>query len=399
MSKQLGPAREHATTYDRPMGTSGIAALLTELVQIPSVNPLQAGPKSGDGGETAVAEWMAAHAADVGGDVTVDDVVPGRPNVYARFDGTSDRSVAIDIHLDTVGVEHMTDDPFDGRIEGGRLYGRGSVDTKASLAVLLTVLDEFRAAGERPVPTLHLVGTISEEMGGLIGAQRFADWLTETGQTLDQIVVAEPTLCAPVHGHKGGVGINVVVHGHAAHSSKPHLGLNAINGAARIVLALEAEQARLDSTPAPTAVGNGTVSVTMISGGLAQNIIPDRCSLYVGRRVAPGEDPDTVFAGLRDLITDAADPCPVDVSMVYGRGSAAFYQDPGSPLVRGLAELSGMEPETATYGSNALKYPNSAKEIVIFGPGSIDQAHQAVEWVDLNELDRAADIYRRWLRA
>jgi acetylornithine deacetylase/succinyl-diaminopimelate desuccinylase-like protein len=381
------------------MGTSGIAAVLTELVQIPSVNPLQAGPKSGDGGETAVAEWMATHAADVGGDVTLDDVVPGRPNVYARFDGTSDRLVAIDIHLDTVGVEHMTDDPFDGRIDGGRLFGRGSVDTKASLAVVLTVLDEFRAAGERPVPTLYLVGTISEEVGGLIGAQRFADWLTETGQTLDQIVVAEPTLCAPVHGHKGGVGINVVVHGYAAHSSKPHLGLNAIDGAARIVIALEAEQARLDSTPATTAVGTGTVSVTTISGGLAQNIIPDRCDLFVGRRVAPGEDPDTVFAGLRDLITAAADPCPVEVSMAYGAGSAAFYQDPGSPLVRGLAELSGMEPETATYGSNALMYPNSANEIVIFGPGSIDQAHQAVEWIDLSELDRAADIYRRWLRS
>ncbi len=381
------------------MGTTlDMAELLGEIVRIPSVNPLQAGPKAGAGGEAAVAEWMAGRAADLGAAVTLDDALPGRPNVYARFDGSSDRAVAIDVHLDTVGVEHMTDDPFDGRIENGRVYGRGSVDTKATLAVLLTVLDEFRADGERPTPTVHLVGTISEEMGGLIGARRYAEWLGETGTRLDQIIVAEPTLCAPVFGHKGGVGLQIVVHGTAAHSSKPHLGRNAINGAARIITALEAEQLRIDALVPTTEVGNGTVSVTTITGGLAPNIIPDRCDLYAGRRLAPGEDPDEVFEQLSAIVRVAAQPCDVDISMTYGRGSAAFYQDPSSPLVRGLAELAGTDPETATYGSNALKYPGIANEIVIFGPGSIDQAHQAVEWIDIAELGKAADVYRTWLR-
>ncbi len=381
------------------MGTTlDMAELLGEIVRIPSVNPLQAGPKAGEGGEGAVAEWMAGRAADLGAHVTLDDALPGRPNVYARFDGTSDRAVAIDVHLDTVGVEHMTDDPFDGRIEDGRVYGRGSVDTKATLAVLLTVLDELRVAGERPVPTVHLVGTISEEMGGLVGARRYAEWLGETGTRLDQIIVAEPTLCAPVFGHKGGVGLQIVVNGKAAHSSKPHLGRNAINGAARIITALEAEQLRIDAQVPTTEVGNGTVSVTTIKGGLAPNIIPDRCDLYAGRRLAPGEDPDEIYEQLSAIVRTAAEPCEVDISMTYGRGSAAFYQDPGSPLVRSLAQLAGTDPETATYGSNALKYPGIADEIVIFGPGSIDQAHQAVEWIDIAELGRAADVYRTWLR-
>jgi acetylornithine deacetylase/succinyl-diaminopimelate desuccinylase-like protein len=141
------------------------------------------------------------------------------------------------------------------------------------------------------------------------------------------------------------------------------------------------------------------VSVTTIAGGLAQNIVPDRCQLYAGRRLAPGEDPDEIFEQLSAIVRDAAQPCEVDIEMSYGRGSAAFYQDPTSPLVRGLAELAGTEPETATYGSNALKYPGIANEIVIFGPGSIDQAHKAVEWVDIAELGKAADVYRTLLRA
>ena len=374
-----------------------IAERVAELVQIPSVNPLHAGPKSGDDGERAIASWLADHADALGAEVVVDEVLDGRCNVYARFEGTSDRAVTIDVHLDTVGVEHMPDNPFDGRIEDGRVYGRGSVDTKPTLAVVLQVIEEMRAAGQRPVPTVNLVGTISEEGGGLLGATRYRDWLLERGQRIEQVVVAEPTMCAPVHGHKGGVGLDVTVHGHAAHSSKPHLGANALSGAARIVVAVDAEQERLASLEATTPVGKGTVSVTELAGGLARNIIPDQCNLYVGRRTAPGEDVDEVRAFLCDLIETSAAPMSTTIESLYGDGSPAFYQDPESDLVKTLARLADLVPTTAEYGSNALRYGEVANQLVVFGPGSIDQAHQAVEWVDIAELDRAVDIYRTWL--
>ena len=104
------------------------------------MNPLQAGPKSGDDGERLLSDWLANHTEALGADVVVDEVEDGRCNVYARFEGTSDRAVTVDVHLDTVGVEHMEGDPFDGRIEDGRVYGRGSVDTKPTLAVVLQVI-------------------------------------------------------------------------------------------------------------------------------------------------------------------------------------------------------------------------------------------------------------------
>lgn len=374
-----------------------IAERVAELVQIPSVNPLHAGTKSGDNGEREISDWLADHADALGADVVVDEVLDGRCNVYARFEGASDRAVTIDVHLDTVGVEHMPDDPFDGRIEGGRVYGRGSVDTKPTLAIVLQVMEELQSSGQRPIPTVNLVGTISEEGGGLLGATRYRDWLLERGQRIEQIVVAEPTMCAPVHGHKGGVGLDVTVHGHAAHSSKPHLGANALSGAARIVIAIDAEQERLAALEATTPVGKGTVSVTELAGGLARNIIPDQCNLYVGRRTAPGENVDHVRAALCDLIESSAAPLSTTIEFLYGNGSPAFYQDPDSNLVRTLAQLADSAPTTAEYGSNALRYIEVADQLVVFGPGSIDQAHQAVEWVDITQLERAVDIYRTWL--
>lgn len=373
-----------------------IAERVAELVRIPSVNPLQAGPKSGDDGERTLSTHVADRLDDLGAAVTVDEVIDGRANVYARFEGTSDRAVTVDVHMDTVGVEHMTRDPFDGAVEGGRVYGRGSVDTKATLAVVMHVLEEMRRDGEAPVPTVNLVGTVSEEIGGLLGAERYATWLRDRGQVVDQLIVAEPTSCAPVHGHKGGVGLDIVIHGHAAHSSKPHLGQNAVTAAAKVILALDEEHQRLQAQQPATAVGLGTMSTTMIEGGLARNIIPDCCHVYAGRRIAPEENVSEVYEQLADMVRAAAGPLSVEVSTPYGEGFSAFYQEPDSPLIAGFAELSGERPETADYGSNALEYHDIAHEVMVFGPGSIDQAHQAVEWVDISELERAADIYRRF---
>ena len=206
-------------------------------------------------------------------------------------------------------------------------------------------------------------------------------------------------MCAPVYGHKGGVGLEVTVHGHAAHSSKPHLGQNAISGAARIIAAVDAEHQRLAAEPPLTPVGVGTVSVNEIGGGIARNIIPDCCQLYAGRRIAPGEDPDAIAEQLSGLIRAAAEPLRTDINVMYGGGFPGFFQEPDTAIIGQLAELAGAEPETADYTTNAIMYAKAADEIVVFGPGSIDQAHQAVEWVDTAQLETAAEIYRRLFTA
>ena len=371
----------------------GLAASLGELVRIPSVNPLHASPRSGDGGEQHIAGWFAERADASGAEVVVDHVTDGRCNVYATFAGSSDRTMAIDVHLDTVGVEHMTRDPFDGVVEGSRVFGRGAVDTKASLAVVLDVLGELRSEGRRPVPTVQVVGTVGEEAGGFAGAVQYRDWLLSNGNSVDQLIIAEPTGCAPVHGHKGACDLEVVVHGEAAHSAHVSAGVNAVSAAARVVAAIDQEHARLAGSQWTTPVGAGSVTTVGINGGIAQNIVPDRCEVLINRRTVPGERVESVFAALGDLVVAAAEPAGVEVSR--GFAADAFYREPDSALVQRVSDLSGAAPAVAAFGSNALFYDDVASEIVVFGPGSIEQAHKAIEWIEIGELVRAAGIYRR----
>ena len=373
-----------------------LAERVAELVRIPSVNPLQA-VDAAITGERRLAEHLANRAEALGAEVVLDVVEDDRPNLYARFAGDGESVLVVDVHLDTVAVGHMTVDPFDGRIADDRVYGRGAVDTKATFALVLSVLEELRAAGRRPAPTVYVVGTIAEELGGLTGARRFAQWVAERDLRIDRLVVGEPTLCAPVHGHKGAVGVEFTVHGHAAHSGYPELGRNAVSAAARIVGAMDAEQERLASGVPTTPVGCGTLSVTEIRGGLARNIVPDRCEMFVGRRLVPGEDPHAVFHQLSAMAREVAAPCTVESRIGDDLAFPAFFTPAQDPLIERLAALSGEVPTTAGYGTNCMAYGALAASTVVFGPGSIDQAHQAVEWVDIAELVRAADIYRQLL--
>ena len=380
-----------------PTSPEGLAASLGELVRIPSVNPLHASPRSGDGSERHIAGRFAERADALGAVVAVDHVTDGRCNVYATFAGSSDLTMAIDIHLDTVGVEHMTRDPFDGAVEGTRVFGRGAVDTKASLAVVLDVLAELRSEGRRPVPTVQVAGTVGEEAGGFAGALRYRDWLRENSMSVDQLIVAEPTDCAPVYGHKGACDLEVVVRGEAAHSAHVSAGINAVSAAARVVAAIDEEHARLAGSQWLTPVGVGSVTTVGINGGIAPNIVPDRCEVLINRRTAPGEWVESVFATLGDLVVAAAEPARVEVSR--GFAADAFYRKPDSALVQRISNLSGAAPAVAAFGSNALFYDDVATELVVFGPGSIEQAHKAIEWIEIGELVRASDVYRQLFTA
>lgn len=374
--------------------TERVVDWLSQMVQIPSVNPVQQGPRAEVPGEKAMAEFLAARFRELGGEVALEEVLPGRPNVYGVWQGKTDRWVALDVHTDTVSVEQMTDDPFDGRMENGRVWGRGAVDTKASLALILAILEDLQEAGEKLEPNLIVVGTISEETGGE-GARAFAQWIRRKAIALDQLMVAEPTLCMPVHGHKGILAMEFVVRGKTAHSAKPHLGQNAITAAAHLIVALEQEHERLQRVPPLSELGPATLTVSVIQGGKGHNVVPDSCHVWAGKRMVPGEDPEEDLAYFEEL---AEKSCPLPVEMKTRLGVPAFYQTADSPWIQQLAGWSGQPPSVVPYGTNALAYGGDlAKEMVIFGPGSIDQAHGEVEWVEIAELEKAMGIYRKWL--
>ena len=140
------------------------------------------------------ADEMRTQLVDTAADNPSFDVAIQRTGLVRR----AQRLVVLDVHTDTVTVEHMTDPPFDGRIEDGCVWGRGALDTKASLGVITALLASWKQAGVRPEPTLLVVGSIAEEAGGLLGAAHFRPWSDERGLAIDQLIVSEPTQLAPI---------------------------------------------------------------------------------------------------------------------------------------------------------------------------------------------------------
>jgi len=370
-----------------------IATWLSRLIQIPSVSPAQAGPRAGVAGEEAIAQQLAQWFQGFGAEVQMEEISPGRPNVYAIWRGESDRWQAVEIHTDTVGVEQMSGDPFRGAIQESRVYGRGAVDNKATLAILLALLEEMQQRGQRPAANLLIAATADEEVGAT-GAPAGAAWLKRQGIVIDEMIVAEPTLCAPINGHKGVVRLALTVEGKASHSSQPHLGQNAITAAATIVHAMQQEDARLQRL-LPTALGKPTLTVTLIEGGTGINVVPDRCTISLDRRVIDGEDAAEVASALR-VLAESTSPLPVGIATL--NMIDAFYQPANSPLINTVQQCTGSNATVAPYGTNAWAYRDVVRECIVLGPGSIDQAHGIEEWVDIAELEKAMAIYTAWLR-
>ena len=315
-----------------------------------------------------------------------------RPSVYGIFPGNTDQWVALDVHTDTVGVEQMSADPFGGEVRAGRVYGRGAVDTKASLAVALALLEALHTSGAKPRPNLLIAATADEEDQAR-GAPAFAEWVRGRGIVLDQLMVAEPTQCCPIHGHKGVVRLRFDVVGHPAHSAQPQHGKNAISAGAQLALAFAAEHERLQIADSTSALGRAALTVTLISGGRGINIVPDECSLSVDRRVVTGEQPEEIIAALTEL---AQRVCPLPVQATKLLAVGAFLQEPATPWIEQLCAWSGAAAVLVPYGTNAWAYGGLARECVVLGPGSIDQAHGVEEWVAVSELLKLSQIYSQW---
>lgn len=375
--------------------TESLASWLGRLVRISSVSPDQGGPRAlsaGPLGEARLGDAVAQWFQELGGKVETKEVLPGRSNVYGIWPGKTNRWAAVDIHLDTVGVEQMDGDPFSGALHDGRVWGRGAVDTKASLAVILTLLERMRATGATPAMHLLIGVTVDEEVGAR-GAPAFATWIGRRACPIDEMVVAEPTLCVPYTAHKGVLRMRFEIAGIPAHSSQPHLGRNAISAAAHLVAALEEENARLEQSEGSPPLGVGTLTVTLIEGGRGLNVVPDRCAVTIDRRVVTGERTADIRARLEDLARGA---CPFPFTVETLIAIEAFHQPADTPFVTRLSELCKAEPATAPFCSNAWAYPGVAKACVILGPGSIAQAHGTVEWVEVSELEKLSGIYARW---
>ena len=367
---------------------------LADLVSINSVNPAYEGGVP----EAEIAHYVEKFFQGRGIETWEQEVFPGRPNLIAKWPGRDpQRRVIFEAHTDTASVGGMTIPPFEPRVADGRLYGRGSCDTKAGLAGMMHALAYLKQEGITPPCEVWVVAAADEEYS-YRGVVKLCDGLTAAGA-----VVAEPTDLRAVIAGKGVVRWRILVRGKSAHSSKPHLGVNAISHMARIVLAIEADGERLAQTSHPL-LGSATVNVGVIHGGAQVNFVPDGCAIEIDRRLIPGETEAQVLAHYGRMLAELnrAHPTLDAVMQAPMLADVPLATSPESAPARLAASIlgdMGLDAKLAgvPFGSDASKLSRSGIPSIVFGPGSIDQAHAAVEYVDCGQVVKAYEFYRNFM--
>jgi acetylornithine deacetylase len=372
------------------MGLS-VVHTLADLVGINSVNPAYAQGRPEAEIQAYVLDFFRRH------DISACEqpAMPGRANVIGILPGRAQgKRIVFEAHSDTAGIEGMTVPPFAAELRDGRLYGRGACDTKAGLAAMLHAIADLRHSGTIPEAEIWVVAAIDEEHS-YRGVVRLLE-----GLQADAAVVSEPTGMRLVVASKGCLRWRTVVRGKAAHSSKPHLGVNAIFGMARVLARLEGDAGRLCAMSHPL-VGSPTLSVGTIAGGSQVNIVPASCTIEIDRRLIPGEDPQRVFADYQQLIAELREQHrDLDVSLEPpDLEDWPLQTETNSRLVeiaQDVLRSHGLndDPAGVDFVSDASKFVQAGIASVIFGPGSIDQAHTADEFVNLEEVERAFLVYR-----
>ncbi len=376
-------------------------SILSDLIALPSVNPMG---RSADANsfESRVTDYLEQRLRSLGVPFRRCATEPGRDNLVAWLEGRAESSdvVVWEAHQDTVPVEGMSIDPFCAEERDGRLYGRGACDVKGGLAAMLAA---FENLAETPPPmTLVLAFSVNEEFGGS-GASCLAEmWRENAESPFDRdpaaVVVAEPTELNVVAAHKGVVRWRCRTNGVAAHSSTPDLGRNAIYEMARVISSLEHYANKVAPALAShPRLGQPTMSVGLVEGGVSVNVVPESCWIEIDRRLVPGEDPLEAWRHAVDFLNQrhdiVSDEPYIGTAPLADQGNQALVE-----RIRHSANLHQVDSrvEVAAYGSDASHF--AQWPTVVFGPGNIAQAHTHDEWIELKQLDQAVDILTSFAR-
>ncbi len=353
----------------------------------------------------ALIDFVRAHLAAHGLEsrLTFDDR-RAKANLYASLGPAEAGGVVLSGHTDVVPVagQPWTSDPFTLTERDGRLHGRGSADMKGFIALVLALVPEMQAAGlRRP---LHIALSYDEELGCLGAPRMIADIAANLPKPAI-VIVGEPTRLKLANRHKGCYGLEIEIHGRDGHSSAPHRGVNAIAHAAAVIGFLESLAERFrregpfdDGFDPPYT----TLNIGEIEGGSAVNIIPRRCRIGWEFRPIPSVDPRQVIAEVEAYLREELNP---RLARLAPEARAELRSDgvvpplvprPASPAADLVRRLTGVnETIGVAFGTEAGQFQEIGIDAVVCGPGSIEQAHQPDEFIELSQLAAGEDFLRR----
>jgi acetylornithine deacetylase len=366
-----------------------IVNLLGDLIRINSVNP----SISSDGaGEAEIAAFIVRVADRLGLETSIFESQPGRATAIARLrGGGGGRSLMLNGHSDTVGVEGMVD-PFSAAIRDGRMYGRGAHDMKGSLAACIGAAKALVDAGVGLRGDLVIAAVADEEYGSM----GTSDLIPRC--RVDAAIVAEPTNLELCLAHKGYLWIEVETIGKAAHGSRFTEGVDAIMRMGRFLAELDRLEYQLRSGRAHPLVGPPSLHAAMIAGGTGLSTYAAACKLQIERRTIPGETADEAVRQIQDIVDRLAAGDPsfrASVRPFFSR--EPFEVPPETPIVQVLSQASrqtiGRTPAFVgdTPWMDAALLAAAGIETVIMGPIGAGE-HSSEEWVDLQSVVDMAQI-------
>jgi len=366
--------------------------LTKDILRINTVNP--------PGNEEACARLLGKLLEDAGFSTRYHRLGAGRVSLIANIGGSADRlPLCFTGHIDVVplGAAPWSKDPFAGDTSEGKLYGRGSSDMKSGVAAFVVAAARM-APHLANTPGLELVITAGEETG-CEGAFRLVaeHALGRAGA----VVVGEPTANYPYVGHKGAFWLRARTAGVTAHGSMPEKGINAVYKAAHALTKLETFRFK---NPPHDLMGQATLNVGTIHGGLNINSVPDQAEIGIDIRTVPTLDHQS-------LLTELARQLGPDVSLETLMDLEAVYTEPDDPWMQSVFAImtsilgAAPQPRAATYFTDAaaLKLAYQSPPTVVLGPGEPQMAHQTDEYCVVARIEQATaayeEIIRRWCLA
>lgn len=369
-----------------------VVALTSRLVQVNSENP--------PGQEEAAAEVFAETARSWGLRARLEQVAPGRANVVVTTTSHSGDSAPLLYcgHLDTVpaGESAWDSDPFGGAVSDGRVFGRGSVDMKGGLAAMLGGLAALQATDPALAAQITLGAVVGEEVD-CAGSKAFA--MTRDLSAYRWLVIAEPTGMDLVVAQKGALHLRVTFTGRAAHGAHPEKGVNAVQHMARFIVDLQGLRFEVAGD---ALLGAPTLSVNVVTGGAATNVVPDSCAAVLDLRTVPGQDHATTLAVIEQVaegITRDVDGLAHHVEVLNDRPPTATAPDDALIDAARRTARDVLGTDRAVRGvsfysdASVLQPAMNGVPTLLFGPGDMDAMHQVNESVAIADLAAATRFF------
>lgn len=367
-----------------------IIETLKQLVRINSINPSLS---TAGNGEAEIGSFVANALSTLGLTVSTQEFDTGRVNIVGVLKGSGNgRSLLLNAHMDTVGIDGMTTNPFGAELRDGRLYGRGAQDMKGSLAAMLGATKALVDGGVELAGDLLITAVADEEY-----TSRGTEHLVQQ-VTADAAIVTEPTDLTLCRAHRGFIWYEVETFGRAAHGSRYQEGIDANIRMGRFLAQLDTLEKELRHRPAHPLAGPPSLHAPRIRGGAEVSIYADHCLLQIERRTIPGETETQATAELQEIIDRLAD----QDSTFKARVAPTFQREPFEiesdasivqVLERAYAARLGYNPTHSgqTFWTDAALLAEAGMETVLLGPSG-HGLHSAEEWVDVQSLVELAYI-------